>query len=153
MRLPIEAEITAIVNRVQALVRGLGVVHAIVAAPAGHERWQHDLRAHLERLTHEVLGQIVADLTYDPCQLVAERKRPGEWPGPVALEDVKVGAADPAGRDADERSLAGYVGLRHLAYHGRGPGPSKVATRMVGMSSPPVSKRGSVSTCTPGREP
>jgi len=122
MRLPIEAEITAIVNRVQALVRGLGVVHAIVAAPAGHERWQHDLRAHLERLTHEVLGQIVADLAYDPCQLVAERKRPREWPGPVALEDVMVGAADPAGRDADERSLAGYVGLRHLAYHGRGAG-------------------------------
>ena len=115
----LEAEVTAIVHGGQALVGRLRVVHAVVAAPAGHQRRQHDLGPHLEGLAHEVLGQLRSDLLHDSHQLVAEGERPGEGPGPVALEDVEVGAADPAGRDADEPSLGRHLGLGHLAYHGR----------------------------------
>ena len=115
VRRPLEAQVAAVVDRRQALVGGLRVVDAVVAAPARHQRRQHHLGAHRQRPAHVILGQVGADGAHHAGQLVTERERPRQRLRPVAGQDVQVGAAHPAGGDADQRRLARDLGHRHLA--------------------------------------
>ena len=101
----VEAEIAPVVDRGQALVGVLWVVDAIVAAPARHQRRDHDLRADGDRLAHEILDERVALLDDDAADLVAERERPGQRLRPVTFQDVLIGAADAAGADLDQRRI------------------------------------------------
>ena len=125
MRRPLEAEIAPVVDRRQALVRGLGIVGAPVAGAARHQRRQHHLGADGERLAGPVVGQLRADLDDHPGELVAERERPGQGLGPVALQDVQIGAAHAAGADLDQRGLGRHARPRHRADHRRRPRPVK----------------------------
>ena len=51
----------------------------------------------------------------------------------MALEDVQIGAANPAGADLDQRRLGGTAGLGTSRITGGAPGPAKVATRTLAM--------------------
>ncbi len=105
----VEAEIASVIDGCQALVGGLRVMQAPVTGAAGHQRRDHDARADLERLAHEVGGEVRAFLDDDAADLVTEREGPGEGLRPVAFQDVLVGAADAAGADLDQRRLARHV--------------------------------------------
>ncbi len=118
----VEAQIAPVVDRGQALVGLLGIVLAPVAEAAGHQRRQHQLGADADRLAHEVGRELVADLDDDAGELVSQRERPGQGLGPMALEDVLVGAAHPAGADLDQRALGRHLGPGHLAHDGLGAG-------------------------------
>ena len=119
----LEAEIAAVVDRGEALVRGLGVVSTPVAGAAWHERRQHYLGADGERLAGPIVGQFRADLDDYPSELVAQCERPGQGLGPVALQDVQIGAAHAARADLDQRRFPGDPWPRHLADHRRRPRP------------------------------
>ena len=71
MRRLVEAEIAPVVNRRQALVGVLRIVDAVVAGAARHQRRDHHLRADLQRLAHEVFGELRAASTITP---------PSSWP-------------------------------------------------------------------------
>jgi hypothetical protein len=103
-----KAEIAPVIDRRQALVGVLGVVDAVIAASARHQRRDHDLRADGDRLSHEVLAELVTLLDDDAADLVAERERPRQRLRPVAFQDVLVGTADATRADLDERRV-----LRH----------------------------------------
>ena len=105
MRRLVEAEIAAVIDRRQALVGGLRIMDAVVAVAAGHQRRDHHLRADLQRLAHEVLGEFVAAFDDDSAELVAERERPGQRLRPVTFQDMQISAADAAGADLDQRSF------------------------------------------------
>src|SRR3712207_491073 len=122
MRRLVEAEIAPVVDRREALVGALRIVDAVVAGAAGHQRRDHDARADLERLAHEVLGQLAPLLDDDAADLVPEREGPRQGLRPMALQDVQVGAADAAGADLDQGRLARHVRARHLADHRIGAG-------------------------------
>ena len=121
----VEAEIAPVIDRRQALVGALGIVDAVVAAAAWHQRRDHHPRADLERLAHEVLGQQVALLDDHAADLVAERERPGQRLRPVALEDVQVRAAHAAGADLDQGGVARHRRARHLVDDGCGARPGE----------------------------
>src|SRR6266508_4318626 len=97
MRRLVEAEIAPVIDRGQAFVGLLRIMDAVITAPARHQWRDHHLRADTERLAHEVFAEFASRLDDDAAQLVAERERPRQRLGPVAFEDVKVGAAHPAG--------------------------------------------------------
>src|SRR5215831_11406896 len=102
MRRLVEAEIAPVVDRGQALVGLLRVMHAVIAVSARHQRRDHHLRADANRLAHEVVGEVAAGFDDDAAELVPERERPRERLRPVAFEDMQVGAAHPAGADLNE---------------------------------------------------
>ena len=106
----VEAQIAAVIDRFQALVGGLRIVHAVITLPAGHEGRDHDLAADLERPAHVVVAELRALLDDDARDLVAEREGPGQGRRPVALEDVQIGAADAAGADLEEGGIGGHLG-------------------------------------------
>src|SRR4029453_11955699 len=115
MRRLVEAEIAPVKNRGQAFVGLLRIMDAVIAAPARHQRRDHHLRADAKRFAHEIFGKFAARLDDDAAQFVAERERPRERLGPVALEDVKVGAAHPAGADLNERRVLLHLRPWHRA--------------------------------------
>jgi hypothetical protein len=82
---------------------------------ARHQRRNHHLRSHAERLAHEVFFEFRADLDQHAADLVAERERPGQLFRPVAFEDMQIGAADAAGADFYQRRLLRDLGPRHGA--------------------------------------
>ena len=131
MRRFLEAEIAPVVDGREALVGVLRIVDAVVAGAARHQRRDHHLRADLQRLAHEVFGELRARLDDHAAELMAERERPRQGLGPMAFQDVLIGAAHAAGADLDQRGL-----LRHRRATARcgspaaRPGPSKVATRI-----------------------
>src|SRR5262245_61988361 len=120
MRRLVEAEIAPVIDRGQALVGLLRIMDAVIAMPARHQRRDHHLRADAKRLAHEVFAEFATRFDNDAAQLMAE----GEWPRqrlrPMAFEDVKVGAAHPAGADLDERSVLLHLRPRHRADDRRG---------------------------------
>src|ERR1700758_1639697 len=90
---------------------------AVKAVTAGHQRRDHHLRADLKRLAHEILVELTAAFGDDAAELMAECERPGQRSWPVAFEDMQVGAADAAGADLYQRSLAGDLGPGNGADH------------------------------------
>src|SRR6185437_5807266 len=114
----VEAEIAAVIDRRQALVRALRIVNAVVAMAARHQRRDHHLRAHLERLAHEVFVELAAAFDNDAAELVPESERPWQRLRPMSLEDVKIRAADAAGADLDQRGLPADLRPRHGADDG-----------------------------------
>src|SRR5262245_32755556 len=115
MRRLVEAEIAPVINRGQALVGVLGIMDAVIATPAGHQRRDHHLRADAERLAHEIFGELSSLFDDDATELVAEGERPRQRLRPVAFEDMKVGAAHPAGADLDQRGVLRDLRPRHRA--------------------------------------
>src|SRR5580704_1198156 len=109
MRRLFEAEIAPVIDGREAFVGVLRIVDAVIAPSAWHQRGDHDLRADLERLAHEILGEAVALLHHDAADLVTEREWPRQWLRPMALQDVLIGPADAAGADLDQRRVG-----RHL---------------------------------------
>ena len=69
-----------------------------------------------------ILPQLVAFIGEHAGDLVAEREGPGQRFGPVALEDVQIGAADTAGLDLDEPGAGRYGGVGHGLDLRRGTG-------------------------------
>src|SRR6266480_1348233 len=115
MRRLVEAEIAPVIDRGQAFVGLLRIMHAVIAMPARHQRRDHHLRADAKRLAHEVFAEFAARLDDDAAQLVAEGERPRQRLGPVALEDMKVGAAHSAGADLNERRVLLHLRPWHRA--------------------------------------
>src|SRR5262245_44485362 len=113
MRRLVEAEIAPVINRGQALVGLLRIMDAVIALPARHQRRDHHLRADAERLAHEIFGERTALFDDDAAELVPEGERPRQRLRPVAFEDVKVGAAHPAGADLNQRGVRGDLRPRH----------------------------------------
>jgi hypothetical protein len=72
----VEAEIAPVINRGQALVGALGIMDAVVALPAGHQRRDHHLRADAEFPAHEIFGELRSLFDDDAAELVAEGERP-----------------------------------------------------------------------------
>ena len=122
MRRLVEAEIAAVIHRRQALVGALGIMDAVIAMPARHQRRDHHLRSDGERLAHEILGKFRADLDQHAADLMPERERPRQLLRPVAFEDMQIGAAHAAGADFDERGFLGDFRPGHGADHRRGAG-------------------------------
>jgi len=118
MRRLLEAEIAAVINRRQALIGALGVVDAVIAMAARHQGRDHHFRADFQRLAHEVFREFRTDLDQHPADLMAKRERPGQWLGPMALEDVEVSSADAAGSDLDQRALLSDFRPGHAADDG-----------------------------------
>src|SRR5262245_42432190 len=115
MRRLVEAEIAPVINRGQALVGLLRIMDAVIALPARHQRRDHHLRADAERLAHEIFGELISLFDDDAPELVAEGERPRQRLRPVAFEDMKVGAAHPAGADLNQRGVCGDLRPRHRA--------------------------------------
>ncbi len=115
MRRLVEAEIAAVIDRRQALVGALRIVDAVIAMAARHQRRDHHLRSHCERLAHEIFREFRADLDQHAADLVAERERPRQWLRPMAFQDMQIGAADAAGADLDQRRLLRNFRPRHGA--------------------------------------
>src|SRR5262245_28609877 len=105
MRRLVEAEIAAVIDRRQALVGALRIVDAVKAVTAGHQGRDHHLRSDLERLRHEVFGELAAAFDDDAAELMAQRERPRQGFRPMAFEDVQIRAAYAAGADLDQRGL------------------------------------------------
>lgn len=97
----LEAEIAPVVDRRQTFVGVLWVVQAVVATTAGHQRRDHHLRSDVDRLAHEVLGQILALLDDNAADLMTKRERPRQWLWPVTLQNVLVSSANAARADFD----------------------------------------------------
>src|SRR5205814_10644507 len=87
MRRLVEAEIAAVIDRRQAFISALRVVNAIIAMAAWHQRRDHHLGSHLERLAHEVFIEFRSDLDQHAADLVTKRERPWQRLRPVAFED------------------------------------------------------------------
>ena len=134
----VEAEIAPVVDRRQALVGVLGVVDAIVAAPARHQRRDHDLRADGDRLAHEILDERRALLDDDAADLVAERERPGQRLRPMPFQDVLIGAADAAGADLDQRRIPRHRRPGHGLDDGLRAGSGKGRDADVGFCHGPT---------------
>ena len=117
MRRLVEAEIAAVIDRRQALVRALGIMDAVIALTARHQRRDHHLRSDRQRLAHEIFGELRAALDDDAAKFVAQRKRPRQWLWPVALQNVQISAADAARADLDQRRLPADLRPRHGADH------------------------------------
>ena len=115
MRRLVKAEIAAVIDRRQALVGALGIMDAVIALAARHQRRDHDLGSHRERLAHEVFLEFRADLDQHAADLVTERKRPRQRLRPVPFEDMQIGAADAAGANLDQRALLRDFRPRHGA--------------------------------------
>src|SRR4029453_9169396 len=73
------------------------------------------LRADAERLAHEIFGELLSLFDDDAPELVAEGERPRQRLRPVTFEDVKVGAAHPAGADLNQRGVRGDLRARYRA--------------------------------------
>ena len=115
MRRLVEAEIAAVVDRRQALVGALRIMHAVIALAARHQRRDHHLRSNRERLAHEVFGKFRSDLDQHAADFMAERERPRQLLRPVPFQDMQIGAADPTGADLDQRRLVRNFRPRNAA--------------------------------------
>src|SRR5262245_37357272 len=113
MRRLVEAEVTSVVHRRQALVGGLWIVNAVIASTTGHQRWDHHLGADFQRLSHEVLRKILSFLDNNPAKLMTKREGPWQRFWPVAPEDVLIGSANPASPNLDQRGLCRNAGPRY----------------------------------------
>ena len=122
MRRPRKADLAPVVGRVAAAIRARRVVQAVVTPATRHQRWQHHRRADRQRLPHVVAGQLRPDLFDHAGQLVSERERPRQLTRPVPAQDVQVGAAHPAGIDADQRTTRRHRRPRHAPQHRRRAG-------------------------------
>jgi hypothetical protein len=139
----VEAEIAPVVDGRQALVGVLGIVDAVVAVAAGHERRDHDLRADGDRLAHEVLGEALALLDDDAADLVAEGEGPRQGLRPMALRMCWSVPQTPQAPILISAAFFGTAGHGTVSITGLAPGPAKVATRMSGfaMASPSPAAR------------
>src|SRR5258707_13168729 len=115
MRRLVEAEIAAVIVRRQALVGALWIMNAIITTPARHQRRDHHLRSHAEWLGHEGFFEFRADLDQHAADFMAERERPGQLLRPVALQDMQISAANPAGADFYQRRLLRNFRPWHLS--------------------------------------
>src|SRR6266852_3054277 len=157
MRRLVEAEIAAVIHRGQALVGAFGIVNAVIALTARHQRWDHHLRSHAKRLAHEIFLEVRADLDQHAAYFVAERERPRQLLRPVAFEDMQIGAAHAAGADFYQCRLLRDLGPRHGANDRLRAGPvvGAYANLLHGISSGPsaivdCSCVGGASLCEPG---
>jgi hypothetical protein len=76
MRRLIEAEVATVIHRRQALIGAFGIVNAVIALTARHQRWNHHLRSHAKRLAHEIFLEFRTDLDQHAADFMAERERP-----------------------------------------------------------------------------
>src|SRR5690606_24412248 len=118
MRRLLEAEIAAVVDGRQALVRLFGVVLAPVAESTWHQRRKHQLRSNADGLAHEICLQLGADLDNNAGELMAEGERPRQWFRPVALQNVLIRATNAARCNLNERPFGRDLGPRHFPDHG-----------------------------------
>src|SRR5690242_15538605 len=121
----IESEIPAVINGGQTLVGAFRIMDTVIATPTRHERRNHYLRSHRERLAHKVFFELSAHFDEDATNFMAECERPRKLFGPVTFEDMQVGAAYSAGTDFDERRLLGNSRPRNGADHRLRAGASK----------------------------
>src|SRR5262249_19552701 len=63
----------------------------------------------------EIFGELSSLFDDDATELVAEGERPRQRLRPVAPEDMKIGAAHPAGADLNERGVRRDLRPRHRA--------------------------------------
>jgi hypothetical protein len=82
---------------------------------AWHERWDHDLRSHLQWFIHEVFGELATYLNEDPTNFMPERERPRKCLRPVTFKDMQISAANSAGADFNESCLLGNIRPRNRA--------------------------------------
>src|SRR5436305_9506582 len=61
----------------------------------------------------------------DAAEFVPQRERPWQLFGPVAFEDMQIGAADAAGADLNERGVLGDLRPWHGTDHRRRAGAGK----------------------------
>ena len=115
MRRLVETKIAAVIDRRQALVGAQGIMDAVIAFAARHQRRDHHLRSDRQRLAHEVFSEFRADLDQHATDLVTERERPWQRLRPMAFEDMQIGAADAAGADLYQRRLLRNFRPRHSA--------------------------------------
>src|SRR5712692_9751257 len=115
MRRLVEAEIAAVIDRRQALVGALGIMNAVIAMAARHQRRDHHLRSHAEWFAHEVFFEFRADLDQHAADFMAEGERPGQLLRPVAFQDMQIGAANAAGADFYQCRLLRNFRPRHVA--------------------------------------
>src|SRR5690606_24716203 len=124
MRRLLEAEIAAVVDGRQALVRVLGVVLAPVAESTWHQRWKHQLRSNADGLAHEICLQLGANLDDNTGELMAEGERPRQWFRPVTLKNVLIRATNAARCDLDERPFWRDLGHAHFPEHASSSRPA-----------------------------
>jgi len=84
------------------------------------------------------------------AELMAERERPRQWLGPMALEDVLIGAAHAAGADLDQRGFARHVRPWNAADHGRRTRPVESRDADCGGHYCPQARNASSKARSPG---
>src|ERR1700737_2002927 len=102
MRRLVEPKVATVIDGGETLVGALGIMHAVITLPAGHQWRDHDLGADCQRLAHEIFRKVRSRFDNDAAQLMTERKGPRQRLRPVTFEDVKVGPAHAAGADRNE---------------------------------------------------
>src|ERR1700736_2360234 len=129
MRRLVEPKVAPIIDGGETLVGALGIMHAVITLPAGHQRRDHDLGADCQRLAHEIFRKVRSRLHK---------------------------AAVPHTPQAPIATRAAFFPMRgHSTERMRGsaPGPAKVATRMVllRMANENTRSRGLLVNCLAGR--